>query len=248
MKPSVYSIELTNKCNFDCGYCKRYFSDRKEGFMTMKTFKNSMKWLDNTLFLELHMNGESLLHPKFDEMVRMVREKVPFLGIATNGSLVDEHEETMMLFDEITVSLHQVKKLRIDCLKKFKGLIRFQILGEQIFPLFLEKWEDKSNVKLDSLPFIDYKEKKKNKQICIDSLVNVAIQWDGDVVPCCKCNTKNEVLANVNIDDVMELDGRYKVFDECKYCQFPNTYLFHMELLKEIVLYAENTYVASRKI
>lgn len=234
MNPNIYAIELTNECNFNCGYCKRYFSDRKKGFMSLNTVKNSITYLKNSIFVELHMNGESLLHNNFGKIVKLIRPVVPYLGIATNGSLLGRWEEILLL-DEITISLHQYKKIDMNLMENFKGLIRFQVLNNQDIPTdFLRNWTCRKNVILDIVEFIDYNKKIKNNEICLDSIFNAVIHWDGDIVPCCKANTKEVVLGNVNDKKIVYV-GDYKKWNMCNECRFPNSYLFHMNLLKDII-------------
>jgi len=231
--PDITHLELTNECNFNCGYCKRYFSERKRGFISMQTVRNSIKYLKNSTFVELFMNGESLLHPKFGEIVKLVRPYVPYMGIATNGSLVNKNPEILLL-DAITISMHDPEKLNISILKDFKGVLRFQYIKGQDASSVKEEWLKMPNVIVDEVDFIDYKKAVINKEVCLNSLVTAAIQWDGDIVPCCRASDKGVVLGNVN-DNKKVFVGEYKKWQPCYTCQFPNSYLFHMKLLKEII-------------
>jgi len=71
------SIELTNSCNYRCSYCYRKFVDKMpEQFISIKIVNELVKDLENNSFsfdgLKLNWLGESMLHPQFYEILRIL--------------------------------------------------------------------------------------------------------------------------------------------------------------------------------
>jgi len=72
VSPPLYSvaIEPTNGCNLDCVMC--YSKGRKEGIMDWQLYKKIIDEgvsMRRDLGVGLNFGGESLLHPKFSDMV-----------------------------------------------------------------------------------------------------------------------------------------------------------------------------------
>lgn len=89
--PTHVSIELTNKCNFSCRHCYISSSPRKDDFWEKnKLFEvlNDLKRY-GILIIEL-TGGEPLLHPDFLSIIENCLECLPFVGINTNGYLLNK--------------------------------------------------------------------------------------------------------------------------------------------------------------
>lgn len=87
--PQIVSLELTEKCNFNCRYCYQNSNLKREKFL-----KDPIKLLKilkekNVLGFEL-TGGEPLLHPQFEEIIAFITANFSILGIITNGSLLKE--------------------------------------------------------------------------------------------------------------------------------------------------------------
>jgi MoaA/NifB/PqqE/SkfB family radical SAM enzyme len=78
-------IELTNDCNMSCPYCWR--KDRKIGYMDMELFKKIIKQIPFYARVGLSYAGESILHPRFKEIVDMCQGKFRDLVTYSNGIL-----------------------------------------------------------------------------------------------------------------------------------------------------------------
>jgi len=84
-------IEPTNSCNLQCKMCCS--RKRPRGFMSWNLFKKVVDELDSgfeNLSLSLYVGGESLLHPRFIDMIKYARGKSCFceIGFNTNGMLL----------------------------------------------------------------------------------------------------------------------------------------------------------------
>ncbi len=67
----VYQIEISNHCNLSCNYCPHPNQKRDKGYMSMETFKISIKLLKKCgqKIAYLHNFGEPLLHPKIFDFI-----------------------------------------------------------------------------------------------------------------------------------------------------------------------------------
>jgi radical SAM protein with 4Fe4S-binding SPASM domain len=121
--PWTMFIEPTNTCNFRCAYCPTGDSDllrkvgRKNKLMEYELFckiVDDMKAFPNKLrMVNLYKDGESLIHPRFTDMVRYLRDAdvTEKIWVKTNGSLLSpEYNERLVNcgLDMIGVSVQHV--------------------------------------------------------------------------------------------------------------------------------------------
>ena len=257
--PEIYQIELTNVCNFNCSYCQRQFPEgtRPEGFMELSLIEKMGKYgdFDGSSFTELQMNGEPTIHPEFGLIVHLMKKYVPFIGMSTNATMIDKWFNAILQMDCLTVSIHpetNLKQLNKDLkglVKKFKGKIRIQALSnaniEQV--QFFEKWKADERVVTEVFPIQDYLDKKiYNTRGCINPWYSVSVQWDGDVVPCCKAVGKEYVYGNLTKQTLREIWGNKKVkkmrdyqlgrvkkIGLCEGCDFKSPHKFHIDILEK---------------
>lgn len=121
----IHQIEVTTRCNLKCHYCPHYPNlPRPKIDMSWDTWLQAMDlvhfYVKQGTQTELSLTGigESMLHPRFPEMVeqaRMVIGPQRMLTVTTNGLLLDE-EMAKALFPfkpSIFVSLHRPEKAAI---------------------------------------------------------------------------------------------------------------------------------------
>ena len=81
-------LETTNYCNLDCSYCNRKDVIGPLQHMPVETFVRVLDALDGHPITEVKLMGmgEPFLHPQFDEICRLFKERFPkaFLISATN--------------------------------------------------------------------------------------------------------------------------------------------------------------------
>ncbi len=138
--PYYIQIGADNRCNLKCGFCMAA-ADREKGILHIqdrKLDKNAIEIFDRLepymrywRFLSVTGPGESLLNPKLDEILKMVRESSPdcTIVITTNGVLIDEamaHTLVDCQVTEVSVSMDSVSKetyeeLRVNA--KFEDLL-----------------------------------------------------------------------------------------------------------------------------
>ncbi len=92
----IYAVEVSGACNLEkvCTWCPMHNRPRfrKRGLMTDEIVEKSLEWvsrLPKVDALALHLFGEPLLHPKFDE-IALRFSKVCNITMSTNGVLMTE--------------------------------------------------------------------------------------------------------------------------------------------------------------
>ena len=81
----LLQIEPTTRCNYTCGFCVGRHLDQND--LSLDTFRHTLDLLPDLERLEIHGEGEPLMHPDFFEMARLARERGIRLSTITNGSL-----------------------------------------------------------------------------------------------------------------------------------------------------------------
>lgn len=80
-------IEITNRCNLNCGFCSINKKEKKE--MTLEEFEHVLKGIDAySDYIYLHVKGEPLLHVSFYEILNLCKKYNKQVNITTNGSLL----------------------------------------------------------------------------------------------------------------------------------------------------------------
>jgi radical SAM protein with 4Fe4S-binding SPASM domain len=121
-------IEITNKCNLNCWFCKNNLREKR--FMSCTEFKTIIKKIKPyTNYVYLHVKGEPLLHPELEEILKICEENKIKVNITTNGTLLKHKLNILEKSDcirQINVSLHSDNNLStyfvdiFDACKKLK--------------------------------------------------------------------------------------------------------------------------------
>lgn len=245
-KPAISTIEFTNHCNFSCSYCQRYHDDgkRKNGMLDLKLVKLMIDRGDfeNTTYIEFQQNGEPTLHPKFTELVKLIKSAVPYVGLSTNGTyhkFKNNSIEGMALCDSVTISIHpettqEDLDFTVNHLVNNGVKLRIQTIGKKPYGLNIEKYKDFDGVMLDDYEFREYGKVYKPK-FCIDVKTSVTVQWDGDVVPCCNTVGKQKVLGNLFEESIESIWSRSdkKMFSYCSSCNSPSPFANRLKFFSE---------------
>lgn len=101
-------IEITNICNLNCSFCSK--NSRKKENMTLEEFKQILEKIKHrTESIYLHVTGEPLLHPNFEEILSIIDKYNIRLNITTNGTLLNNKIEVLNKcknLRKINISLH----------------------------------------------------------------------------------------------------------------------------------------------
>jgi MoaA/NifB/PqqE/SkfB family radical SAM enzyme len=111
--PAKVYVEPTNACNLACATCVRHSWDEPEGFMDWATFEAAADGIGpaddggpgTVAFMGL---GEPLLHQRFVDMVRAVKERGLRAEVTTNALLLDDATADGLVeagLDQLVVSI-----------------------------------------------------------------------------------------------------------------------------------------------
>ncbi len=121
-------IEITNRCNLRCGFCD--FHHRPFRDMTLQEFRHcAMQAMTLTPYLYLHVQGEPLLHPCFDEIMSICDELGTRVQLVTNGTMlgafmdVSRHSSLRKLSISMQSAIYQANPMEtlhnaIDAMRK----------------------------------------------------------------------------------------------------------------------------------
>jgi radical SAM protein with 4Fe4S-binding SPASM domain len=104
-------FEVTNYCNFRCGFCPINVSCRPWQHMDLSLFAKGVDdVVENNIAEEvgLHLMGEPLLYPHLYEAIEYANEKGLRTQVTTNGSLLTEERVQKLVdarLDKLTISL-----------------------------------------------------------------------------------------------------------------------------------------------
>ena len=107
-RPAKVYVEPTNACNLACSTCVRHAWDEPEGFMAWSTFEAVVDGLERGGTAAFMGLGEPLLHPRFLDMVRLVKQRGLRAEVTTNALLLDDPLATGLLaagLDQLVVSI-----------------------------------------------------------------------------------------------------------------------------------------------
>jgi len=187
--PHISTIEFTNACNFSCSYCQRYHEVGKRpiGMLDINLVKLMVQNGDfeNTMFCEFQQNGEPTIHPKFEEIARLIKSVVPMIGMSTNGTFHKfKHFQGKKIdyLDTVTISIHS-ETTEEDIDKTIAMLenckIRIQTLDKYIYDLNIEKYRNVDGIFIDNYDIRDFDKIYKSPKFCLDVISSCTIQWDG---------------------------------------------------------------------
>ena len=89
--PHQVYIEATNVCNLRCLHCPQSTMRRRPQYLDVKLFEKIIKELaPHRPFIDLYMQGESLLNQNIVEMVRICRSHALLPRITTNTTLLNK--------------------------------------------------------------------------------------------------------------------------------------------------------------
>jgi MoaA/NifB/PqqE/SkfB family radical SAM enzyme len=99
-------IEPTTRCNFTCGFCcGRHMP---QGDLPFDDFARALSAFPEVQHIELQGEGESLMHPRFFDMVEMARARGIRVSLITNGSYLSPEVAGRLLsagLEKVSISL-----------------------------------------------------------------------------------------------------------------------------------------------
>jgi len=223
-------IEPTNLCNLHCRHCTpQGLPNEKKGYMSFELFKKILDDNPQITGLILTRNGEPMLHPHIFDMIAYAHRKNIYVILYTNGMLLDD-EKINELFesnlDELNFSLEGIDEFyRYNRGKDYsvlKSIIK-RILEERnkrktalkigINTVVVEDPAHAQGVKrawggvVDHITFESLMGKRAvpRHSPCRTLWRNLAITWDGNVLPCCVDMEGKLIVGNVNDKSLKEI-------------------------------------------
>jgi wyosine [tRNA(Phe)-imidazoG37] synthetase (radical SAM superfamily) len=118
--PPCLQVEISSICNFRCVMCyqaDKSFSNKSNGYMSMMTFENFKKVIDeaenNVEAITFASRGEPTLNRHFSEMISYSNDKFLALKLNTNASMLNEkliHNILSTNFQSIVFSIDAADK------------------------------------------------------------------------------------------------------------------------------------------
>lgn len=103
-----FYLEITSVCNLACSFCPP--TERKRQFISIEDFSHRLDQIKpHTDFINLHVKGEPLLHPKIDQLLDISYEKGFKVNITTNGTLINKRKQQLLnkpALRQMNISLH----------------------------------------------------------------------------------------------------------------------------------------------
>ncbi len=97
--PRKLKLELTNACNLRCVMCPNSTMERRRGLMSWELFTRVVDEAKEigVPHLGMYSTGESLIHPRFCDMVDYAKDKGLYVSLCTNAQLLTEEHSRRLL-------------------------------------------------------------------------------------------------------------------------------------------------------
>lgn len=147
-------IDVAASCNAQCPFCPRVFmpEERSKGFMTLELYEKILDDAKNNNIkkLRLYSTAEPTMHPKFDKIIDIAKEKGFEISLSTNASLLHKYKENIAKVDLLQYSIEGWDK---ESYEKYRFPLKFDKIFKNIkdFHEFLSKQENTPKVSTNLL-------------------------------------------------------------------------------------------------
>ena len=228
-------IEITNKCNLSCSFCKKSTRPLKE--MSVSEFKEVIsKVKDYTNTICLHVKGEPLLHSNLNEILNICDDNNISISLTTNGTLLKAKIKELVKHKSLS-KIHISLNAEVNNLNYLNDIFKAVSIFPQDKIIIYRLWAQKEN-KLDEkstkvveklkeyycLSTETVEKIKKEKNIKID--INKYVDDDGII------NLGN--IFEENLKDILEKEKTKKIIDGfrdnrcveklCQSCYYKNRF------------------------
>lgn len=108
-------IEITNRCNLKCDFCKDTNKEKKD--MSLNDFEYILKQINPICnYIYLHIHGEPLLHPYFEDILNLCDEYNMHIQLVTNGTLLFKYPNILnhKSIRRLSISFQSIEYSNID--------------------------------------------------------------------------------------------------------------------------------------
>lgn len=251
-EPHLHQIEPTNHCPYTCIMCPRTKKmDRTLGFMDFEIYRKAIDEVGNyknkkirEKEIELFHFGESLLHPRIEEMVGYASSKGLNITLSVNGpDLTPEvsakilknnpYKIILSLDGYDTESYRNIRGKKADFDKAISNIDALLVqhrqaktetqiiirmiemeINKEHTQSFAAMWNDKG-AEVEIREFFPWTEEEmvslgkvnqySPQMPCPFPWRYVVVQWNGDVVPCCRDYNGVNVMGNIKDATLVEI-------------------------------------------
>jgi len=188
--PNFCLLIISRGCHYQCKMCNYWKEDRKTtpslSFEEIQKIVDDLRRITKEDVVVHLIGGESMLFPRFVDVVKYVRSKGFRCSVSTNGSLITKSMAKKLIDADISgifCSLDSLKEERHDYLRGTKGA--YKRVMDAIDNLYQYKKESKS-------------------KLCIGITVTMMQYNLQDVIPIVDWANSNEKIDDVFINAVMQ--------------------------------------------
>ena len=130
--PPVFNASICTVCNLKCPTCQYVIRDdgffTGGGFIKVDDFKAVIAKYAKGAEIVFLTGGEALMHPEFDKITQIVKDKGLSVKLSTNGILIEKWIDTLKSYDFINVSMdgynyESFKRLRGGTKSQFDNIL-----------------------------------------------------------------------------------------------------------------------------
>ena len=258
--PKRVTFEFTNLCNRQCAGCPRHLMDYPLGNMTPSLLSSIVKQLPSRTVAVAFFRGESLLHPQFNEMLRILG-KFKTVQLASNLDYVTPSKQhaIMDVCTFFSYSLHEPLKPQTSRHVGFLSDLKQAGVETQVSILDTLIEDNKEEFTRDWIKIVDrvrvYRTHSTHgfgnmnhlivNTTCCKPFEEMVVLWDGRVALCNHdwnlsfplgdLNEKNvkQVWMGAYYDGVRDLHnlGLRRAVPTCEFCSFESNHVYG-ELIK----------------
>lgn len=210
--PFKIYIEPTNICNLKCKACPNSIMKRKKGYMDFSLFRKILN--DSDHFIKqvyLFHSGESMLHPKFIDMVKELKKRKIKVVLYTNATMLNKQNTKRLIntdIDVISISLHSEKVKKN--VKNLQKLLKYKKKPKLIVQVLEnEKRRGLKNIIIRKLHNycgkLNFRIDKSKYYGCFWPYYMLSVLWNGDVVICCRDYEGEFILGNVKNEKLKDI-------------------------------------------
>lgn len=251
---TTVNVELTTRCNKNCWMCGRRKIERehpeiaiKYGDMEFELVKSISKQLPEGIVVQLHDNGEPLLHPRFGDAIGLFNRQIRCMD--TNGKLIVEKvDEIIDNLDTLTISTFERDEEGDEQYKlikeflKIKGDRKPNVIIRCLGNMDLDRYKKlgciiATRVLHSAMGSFKYKKNPTVPEIgiCLDFLSHMVIKRDGKVSICVRFDPRGlGVIGDCMTTPLIDIwnspkrkawlkyhiEGRRDKIPLCSYCEF----------------------------
>lgn len=107
-------LEITDVCNLNCPFCT---NSKGHSFMDLNVIKDHLRKIKDVCnYVYLHVLGEPLLHPNFEEILNECDSLNLNVQLVTNGTLLSKYCNILkhQSIRKLSISLHSINDIEID--------------------------------------------------------------------------------------------------------------------------------------